>query len=90
MANHLSALKRARQIKRRTLVNRRNKSRLRHQMRELRRALQANDANAVKSLFQETISCIDWAAHKGVINRNTAARYKSRLSLRCNAVKTAA
>ena len=90
MANHFSALKRARQIKRRTLVNRRNKGRLRHQIRELRRAFQANDVNAVNSLLKETISCIDWAAQKGVIKKNTAARYKSRLWVRFNALKPAA
>ena len=43
MANTYSALKRVRQTERRTEVNRKNKSRLRHQIRAMRRALTAKD-----------------------------------------------
>ena len=87
MANHLSALKRTRQLKKRTLVNRQNTTRLRHQIRAFRRALQSNDVNAVTTLYPATVSVIDWAARKGIIKRNTAARYKSRLTLRVNALQ---
>ncbi len=86
MANHLSALKRARQTKKRTEANQRHKSRLRHQIRALRRALQANDKAALTPLFQQTLSAIDRIAQKGLIKKNTAARYKSRLSHRVNAL----
>lgn len=89
MANHVSALKRVRQTKKRTLYNRVHKTRVRHQIRELRRALQANDANAAASALSKTISIIDRAAKTGVLAKNTAARYKSRLSIRVNALKTA-
>lgn len=89
MANHYSALKRARQTKRRTIVNRQNISRLRHQIRALRRALQSGDKSGVRPVFSETISLIDRAARKGVIKKNTAARYKSRLTLRVNALQAA-
>ncbi|HYM09728.1 MAG TPA: 30S ribosomal protein S20 [Bryobacterales bacterium] len=89
MANHYSALKRARQTKRRTTVNRQNVTRLRHQIRALRRALQSGDKSGVQPVFAETISLIDRAARKGVIKKNTAARYKSRLSLRVNALQAA-
>jgi small subunit ribosomal protein S20 len=86
MANHYSALKRARQIKRRTAVNRQNSTRLRHQIRKLRQALQSGDAGAA-TLLPETLSAIDRSVQKGVLTKNTAARYKSRLSLRSNAAK---
>jgi len=86
MANHVSALKRARQTSKRTAVNRRNLTRVRHQIRAMRRALKANDAAAANTLLPVTIGVIDRAARKGVLKKNTAARYKSRLSGRVNAL----
>jgi small subunit ribosomal protein S20 len=90
MANHFSALKRVRQTATRTERNRKHKTRVRHQIRELRRALKANDAASAAKVLGETISMIDKAAQKGVLARNTAARYKSRLSVRVNALRSAA
>ena len=87
MANHFSALKRVRQIERRTLVNRRNITRVRHQIRALHRALKDSNTAALPGIFAQTISVIDCAAQKGVLTKNTAARYKSRLSLRFKALK---
>ena len=89
MANHYSALKRVRQTQKRTLENRTHKTRVRHQIRELRRALKAKDTAAVTSLLPATVSMIDRAAQKGVLAKNTAARYKSRLRLRVNAMQAA-
>jgi small subunit ribosomal protein S20 len=86
MANHFSALKRARQTEKRTLVNRANKSRLRTALRGLREAIATGDRKAAQSGFSATASVIDKAVQKGTIHRNTAARYKSRLSARLNAV----
>lgn len=79
MANHLSALKRVRQEERRTTVNRRTKTRLRHQIRAMRRALTSKDGDAATKLLPATFSVIDRSAKAGVIKKNTAARYKSRL-----------
>lgn len=90
MANHISALKRTRQTKKRTVRNRVRKTRVRHQIRELRQALKANDATQASSALSETISLIDRAAQKGVLAKNTAARYKSRLTVRLNALTSAA
>ena len=86
MANHFSALKRARQTEKRTLVNRANKSRLRTALRGSREAITAGDRKAAQSGFNATASVIDKAVQKGTIHKNTAARYKSRLSARLNAV----
>ncbi len=85
MANHFSALKRVRMEERRTQLNRMRKTRLRHSIRELRRALTAKDAKAVETLLPQTYSMVDRAAKWGVIKKNTAARYKSRLTARVKA-----
>jgi small subunit ribosomal protein S20 len=87
MANHYSALKRARQTKRRTAVNRQGSTRLRHTIRKLREALKSGDANTAGTALSETVSVIDRSVQKGVLRKNTAARYKSRLSVRFNALK---
>jgi small subunit ribosomal protein S20 len=86
MANTYSALKRVRQTERRTEVNRKNKSRLRHQIRAMRRALTAKDVKAAGELLPKTFSVIDRSAKSGIIKKNTAARYKSKLHLRVKAL----
>ncbi len=56
------------------------KSRLRHQIRTMRRAIDQKDATAAQKLVPETFSILDRAARWGIIKKNTAARYKSRLT----------
>ena len=87
MANHFSALKRARQTETRTLRNRSNNSRLRSVLREMREALTKGDKEYAGLAFRKTVSALDKAIQKGVLHKNTAARYKSRLSARLNALK---
>lgn len=82
MANHFSALKRARQTEVRTDRNRASTSRLRSALREFRAALSAGDKKTADGKFRETVSAIDKAIQKGVLHKNTAGRYKSRLSKR--------
>jgi small subunit ribosomal protein S20 len=89
MANTISALKRARQTERRTEYNRKNKSRLRHQIRATRRAIVSKDAKAAAELLPKTFSLIDRSAKSGLIGKNTAARYKSKLHLRVKALLAA-
>ena len=86
MANTYSALKRVRQTERRTDYNRKNKSRLRHQIRAMRRAITSKDAKAAADLLAPTFSLIDRSAKSGIIKKNTAARYKSKLHLRVKAL----
>jgi small subunit ribosomal protein S20 len=87
MANHFSALKRARQTEKRTARNRANTSRLRSSLRQLRESLAKGDKTAAETVFRQTVSALDKAVQKGVIHNNTASRYKSRLSARLHAVK---
>ncbi|HTX34820.1 MAG TPA: 30S ribosomal protein S20 [Bryobacteraceae bacterium] len=86
MANTYSALKRVRQTGRRTEFNRKHKSELRHQIRAMRRAITGKDAKAAAELLPKTFSMIDRSAKIGVIKKNTAARYKSKLHLRVKAL----
>jgi small subunit ribosomal protein S20 len=87
MANHFSALKRARQTEKRSARNRANTSRLRSALRQLREALTKGDKTAAEQVFRQTVSALDKAVQKGVVHKNTASRYKSRLSARLHAVK---
>jgi len=82
MADHFSALKRARQTEKRTARNRANTSRLRTTLRSLREALAKGDKEAAEQAFRQTVSALDKAIQKGVLHENTASRYKSRLSAR--------
>ena len=81
-ARHQSALKAHRQNVVRREANRNLRSRLRGALRDIRAAVDSNDAAQVKDALRSTISLIDKMAGKGVIHRNAAARYKSRLSTR--------
>lgn len=86
MANTYSALKRVRQTERRTEFNRQSKSRLRRQIRDMRKAILAKDAKAAEELLPKTFSLIDRSVKIGVIKKNTAARYKSNLHVRVKAL----
>ena len=86
MANHVSSLKRARQTVAKTAINRANKSKLRGTLRNLREAIAKGDAGTLMQLYSTTASLLDKSVQKGVLHKNTASRYKSRLNAR---VKTA-
>jgi small subunit ribosomal protein S20 len=80
MANHPSALKRYRQSQKRRLINQINRHKLKTQMKRLRAAIATGKPDNAKSLLPETFSLIDKSVQKGVIKKNTARRYKSRLT----------
>jgi small subunit ribosomal protein S20 len=83
-----SVLKNIRQTERRTAVNRMNRTRVRTAIRQMRAALAGGDAAAAAKLAPATFSAIDKAIQKGTLHRNTANRYKSRLSLALNSLNT--
>jgi len=82
MPNHKSADKRVRQSERRRNTNRGNRAKLRTSIKKLRSALGAGNSKQITSQLPTTISEIDKAVRKGVLHRNAAARYKSRLTAR--------
>ena len=87
MANHFSALKRARQTEKREARNRANTSQMRSALRIMRESLEKGDKVAAQQTYRQTVSALDKAIQKGVLHENTASRYKSRLSARLNALK---
>jgi small subunit ribosomal protein S20 len=74
---------------RRTAINRMRKSRLRHQIRTMRRLLEGKETAAANQALPATFSAVDRAAKWGIIKPNTAARYKSRITLRLRKLATA-
>ena len=86
MANHFSALKRARQTETKTTRNRASKSRLRGALRSLKQAIAKGDKAAAQTAYRATVSVVDKGVQKGVLHKNTASRYKARLSARVKAV----
>jgi small subunit ribosomal protein S20 len=86
MANHFSALKRARQTETRTVRNRNNRSQLRSVLRKMRESIAAGNREQAEQIYRQTVSALDKAIQKGVLHQNTASRYKSRLSVRVRAM----
>jgi small subunit ribosomal protein S20 len=82
VATHASALKAHRQSLVHRERNRKFRSQLRTTLKQIRSVIDAKDTAAAKKQLSAAISVIDKMAAKGVIHRNTASRYKSRLSAR--------
>ena len=77
-----SALKANRQNIARREHNRQMRSRLRTALKAIRASLDAEDLSGAKAALSKTVSIVDKMATKGIIHRNTAGRYKSRLTSR--------
>lgn len=77
-----SALKANRQNIKRRENNRQMRSKLRTALKAIRASLDAKDLKGAQSALTATVSIVDKMATKGIIHRNTAGRYKSRLSSR--------
>ena len=77
-----SALKANRQNIRRREHNRQLRSRLRTALKAIRASLDSKDLDGAKKALSATVSIVDKMATKGIIHRNTAGRYKSRLATR--------
>jgi small subunit ribosomal protein S20 len=77
-----SALKANRQNVKRREHNRQMRTKLRSALKAIRASLDAKDVSAAKAALSQTVSIVDKMATKGIIHRNTAGRYKSRLSSR--------
>ena len=90
MASHASALKAHRQNVVRRERNRTMRTRLRGALRNIRAAVDGGDPEKVKDALRETISLVDKMAAKGVIHKNAAGRYKSRLAGRVSRKSAAA
>ena len=80
MANTAQAKKRARQAEVHRARNAGQRTELRTRIKKVRAAIAAKDKSAAQLAFRDAASVIDRMAGKGLIHKNTAARYKSSLN----------
>jgi small subunit ribosomal protein S20 len=77
-----SALKANRQNIKRREHNRALRSRLRTGLKTIRKSLDSKNVEGAKTALRDMQSLVDKMATKGIIRKNTASRYKSRLAAR--------
>lgn len=82
-----SAEKRQRQNLKRRIRNRAVRSTVRNAQKRFELALKNRKVEEAQEAFSSTEKLIDTAARKGVFHKNTAARTKSRMQKRLNALK---
>ena len=87
MPNIKSAIKRVSVIEKKTLRNNMIKSGYRSAVKKFEQAVESNNVKDAEVLFVEATKKLDQACTKGVIVKNTAARYKSRLAKKLNELK---
>lgn len=80
MANSPQARKRARQAEDRRQRNASQRSMLRTYIKNVVKAVATGDAEAARAAYQSAVPIIDKSAGKGLIDKNKAARHKSRLA----------
>lgn len=86
MANTKSAKKSIKVQERRRARNQMVKTRVRGSFKKANQAVLAQDSEAAKTEVTNAISQIDKAVAKGIFHKNTAARKKSRLMKKLNAL----
>lgn len=86
MANHKSALKRARQNEVRRIRNKSTKTRIKNIVKDVRLDVSEKSKESALTKLDTAKSIIDKAAKKGVIHKKTASRKISRLSNNVNAI----
>ena len=88
MAHSLSAKKRERQNTKRKMINRARKSRVKTQIKRFEAALSKGDAQAAAEEYRQVVKRLDKVSSTSTMHKRTAARRKSRLAKRLNALKT--
>jgi len=86
LANHKSALKRARQNEVRRVRNKGYKTRVKKAIREVRTAIDGNSAEQARESLVKAVSIIQKTASKGVVHGNNASRKISRLTRQVNQI----
>jgi small subunit ribosomal protein S20 len=84
LANHKSALKRARQNEVQRIRNKGYKTRVKKAVKEVRMAIGENTPEKASETLRNAVSVIQKSVSKGVIHKNQAARRISRLTLQVN------
>lgn len=86
MANSPQAKKRARQIERRTEINKARRSRIRTFLRSVEEAIESGDSDAAKAALRAAQPELMRGVTKGIVHKNTASRKVSRLAARVKAL----
>ncbi|WP_294924103.1 30S ribosomal protein S20 [uncultured Paracoccus sp.] len=89
MANTPQSKKRARQIERRTAVNKARRSRIRTFLRKVEEAIASGNADSAKEALRAAQPELMRGVTKGVVHKNTASRKISRLAARVKALSAA-
>ena len=86
MANTPQARKRAHQNVIRRAHNHSQRSQMRTEVKKVLKAVRKGDRAAAETAYKGAVPIVDRMAGKGVIHKNRAARYKSRLNNRIRAL----
>lgn len=86
MPVHKTVLKRQRQNLRRRMINKKNRTRLRNQIKILRALIASGVEEEARQALPATIVVIDKSIAKGILHKNAAARLKSRLTRQVNSL----
>ena len=80
MANSAQARKRAKQNDKRRQHNAALRSKMRTYVKRVRNAINAGEKEQAQEAFKAAVPVLDSMCGKGIVHKNTASRYKSRLS----------
>jgi small subunit ribosomal protein S20 len=87
VAHSLSAKKRIRQNEKKRKINRAKKSQVKTQIKHLETAIQNDDVDKAAEQYKLITKKLDKVASTSTMHKKTAARKKSRLAKRLNALK---
>jgi small subunit ribosomal protein S20 len=87
LANHVSALKRARQDIKKRDQNRAQKSTMRTAIKRVHQAIEAGDQKLANEAMVQATSLLARAGRKGIMHAKTASRSVSRLNANIKAIK---
>lgn len=86
MANIKSAQKRARQAEKTRKHNMGLRSSMRTRVKDVIKACDAGDKDTAQAAYKVAVPVIDSMVNKGIVNKNKAARHKSRMNKRVKAL----
>ncbi|MHB1587480.1 MAG: 30S ribosomal protein S20 [Acidiferrobacteraceae bacterium] len=86
MANTAQAKKRSRQNEQHRARNGALRSTMRTHIKKVLKAVQDKDKTGAQTAYRDAVSVIDRVASRGILHKNGAARYKSRLNDRVKAL----
>jgi len=86
VANHASALKRARQDEKKRLQNKTQKSAMRTEIKKVLAAVDAGDKDAANAALKTATSQLDRAGRKNQVHPKQASRRVSRLNAKVKAI----